>query len=130
MKRAFYAALIVLLWIAAAPLRLPAAAKEPSKPTKEECLACHSDASLTKEVDGKQVSLQVKEDGFNNSIHGAAFTCVDCHVDVKESPHTNSPAKISCAQCHADAVHAYQSGFHAKTLEKGGTTAARCADCH
>ena len=37
------------------------AAKPPKPPkiTDAECLACHADASMTKEVDGKQVSLAV-----------------------------------------------------------------------
>jgi len=33
--------------------------KQPPKPAAEECLACHSDASLTHDVDGKTVSLHV-----------------------------------------------------------------------
>src|SRR3954468_15467435 len=36
-----------------------------------ECLACHSDASLAKDVNGKAVSLHVDEGKFKNSIHGS-----------------------------------------------------------
>src|SRR4051812_39335542 len=48
-----------------------------------ECLACHSDASLAKDVDGKAVSLHVDEGKFKNSIHGSMFGCTDCHADIK-----------------------------------------------
>src|SRR3954454_13160981 len=82
-----------------------------------DCLACHSDPSMTKDVNGKQVSLAVDEKKFTASIHGSMFTCVDCHADVKEVPHSNTPTKPSCAQCHADQQKAYESGFHAKAIK-------------
>jgi cytochrome b subunit of formate dehydrogenase len=129
-QRAYYAFILFLIGIAAVVPSLFAAPKELPKPTNEECLACHADASLTKDVDGKQLSLQVKQDAFANSIHGMAFTCVDCHSDIKQSPHETTPAKVNCAQCHADAVQKYDAGFHSKSLHNGGTKAARCADCH
>ena len=62
-----------------------AQAKQPPKAAKftnADCLACHNDASLTKDENGKQVSLQVKEEQFKNSIHGSMFSCTDCHKDV------------------------------------------------
>src|SRR5689334_11132270 len=79
-----------------------AAAKQPPKPTANECLACHSDASLTHNVNGKPVSLHVDPQAFKDSIHGGMFTCVDCHTDVKNSAHETPPLKITCASCHAD----------------------------
>src|SRR5437868_15125620 len=60
---------------------------EPPKPTNEECLACHGDPTMTKDVGGKAVSISVNADAFKASIHGAMFACVDCHTDVKTSPH-------------------------------------------
>ncbi len=72
------------------------------KPTNDDCLTCHGDASLTKDVNGKTVSLHVDPEKFKNSMHGGMFSCVDCHTDVKTSPHENTPAKVSCATCHAD----------------------------
>ena len=64
------------------------------KPTNADCLACHGDATLTHEVNGKQVSLGVDEPKFNNSIHGAILTCVDCHDDLKSAPHEATPLKV------------------------------------
>lgn len=101
----------------------------PPKPTNEECLACHGDATMAKEVDGKQVSLYVNEEHFKNSIH-SMFNCVDCHTDVKQSPHETTPAKLSCAQCHAEQQAAYERSFHAQAHKKGDGLAATCVDCH
>jgi len=63
------------------------------KPKDADCLACHSDATLTKHVNGKKVSLYVDPVKMKGSIHGAMFSCVDCHKDVTESPHQAEPKK-------------------------------------
>ncbi len=104
-------------------------AKTP-KPTNEDCLACHNDSTLTTEVNGKSISLYVNADNFKNSIHGGMFACVDCHTDVKTSPHENTPAKISCSSCHSDEQAAYERSFHAKAIRAGDGKAATCVDCH
>src|SRR3954465_6697093 len=59
--------------------------KAPATPQDKsaECLACHSDPGLAKDVNGKAVSLHVDEGKFKNSIHGSMFGCTDCHKDVK-----------------------------------------------
>ena len=65
------------------------------KPKNDECLACHSDATLTKEVNGKQASLFVDESKLKHSVHGNLFTCVDCHTDVKDLAHHHAaPRKL------------------------------------
>ena len=107
-----------------------AANKPAPKPTNDDCLACHGDSTMTIEVNGKQVSLYVNADNFNSSIHGTMFTCVDCHSDVKKSPHETTPAKISCAQCHADQQAAYDRSYHAKAIKAGDGQAATCVNCH
>jgi cytochrome b subunit of formate dehydrogenase len=100
------------------------------KAKNEDCLACHSDATLTKEVNGKKVSLSVDEDKFKHSIHGGMFTCVDCHTDIKGPVHETTPKKVTCAQCHADAQEAYSHSYHAKTTKANGAPSANCEDCH
>jgi cytochrome b subunit of formate dehydrogenase len=107
-----------------------AAQKPAPKPSSEDCLACHGDSTLTHDVNGKTVSLYVNPDKFKDSIHGGMFTCVDCHQDLKSSPHENTPAKVSCAQCHADQQAAYDRSFHAKAIQSGDAKAATCTDCH
>jgi len=107
------------------------AAKPPtSKLTDDECLACHGDSTMTKDADGKPVSLYVNPKAFKNSIHGGMFSCVDCHTDVKTSPHQATPAKISCATCHADQQAAYDRSYHAQAITGGDKQAATCVSCH
>jgi len=100
------------------------------KPSNDDCLACHGDSTLTKDVDGKQVSLHVDPDHFKNSIHGTVLSCVDCHKGVKAEPHEAAPAKVTCAECHADEQAAYDRGYHAKANQSGEHKAATCEDCH
>jgi cytochrome b subunit of formate dehydrogenase len=96
----------------------------------KDCLACHSDSTLTKDVNGKQASLYVDESKFKHSIHGSMFACVDCHKDVKSLVHETAPQKITCAQCHADDQEAYSHSLHAKASKAGQPVAANCQDCH
>jgi cytochrome b subunit of formate dehydrogenase len=109
---------------------LHAAGTQHSKPTVEDCLACHGDPSLTHEVNGKPVSLYVNPQVFKDSIHGSMFTCVDCHTDVKTAGHETLPQKISCGTCHADEQAAYSRSFHAAAVQGGNAHAATCVDCH
>src|ERR1700741_3752351 len=64
------------------------------KPANADCLACHGDATLTHEVDGKPENLGVDEGKFTASIHGSILGCVDCHEDVKSAPHEVS--RLNC----------------------------------
>ena len=100
------------------------------KPTNADCLACHSDAGLAHDVNGKRVSLYVDPAKFKNSIHGGMFACVDCHSDVKTSPHESLPAKVSCAICHSDQEAAFDHSLHAKPRQDDTRPAATCTDCH
>jgi cytochrome b subunit of formate dehydrogenase/nitrate/TMAO reductase-like tetraheme cytochrome c subunit len=111
-------------------LSLAFTAQAQHKPKDEECLACHSDTTLTTDVNGKNVSLYVDPVRMKQSIHGGMFACVDCHKDIKSSPHETTPAKITCAQCHADAQSAYQHSFHATAKKPDGGVPATCIDCH
>jgi cytochrome b subunit of formate dehydrogenase len=114
------------------PLCAAAASKPKAapKPTNDDCLACHGDSTLTHDVNGKSVSLFVDPAKFKDSIHGSMFQCVDCHTDLKTAPHENTPAKVSCATCHADEQSAYDRSFHAKAIKDGDSHAASCVDCH
>jgi cytochrome b subunit of formate dehydrogenase len=103
---------------------------EPPQPTNEECLACHGDPTMTRDVGGKQISISVNPDAFKASIHGGMFACVDCHTDVKTSPHETTPARITCATCHADQQAAYDRSYHAKAIKEGDCQAATCVSCH
>ncbi len=112
------------------PAAAKTAPKAAPKPTNEDCLACHSDSGLSTERNGKTVSLHVDPDKFKASIHGNMFSCVDCHTDLKSSPHETTPAKVNCATCHADEQAVYDKSFHGKAIAAGDTKAATCIDCH
>jgi cytochrome b subunit of formate dehydrogenase len=127
-RMALYLAALLLLAGASS-----AAGKKPKLPTNDDCLACHQDASLSHDVNGKSVSLAVDPDKFKNSIHGGMFTCVDCHDDLKEATHSTTPKKVSCAKCHADSETAYQHSVHAGAIKAGGAIGDRaptCVSCH
>ncbi len=95
-----------------------------------DCLACHGDNTLTKDVNGKPVSLFVEEAKLKHSIHGSMLACVDCHTDVKSLAHDVPPKKVTCAQCHADAQTAYAHSTHALAAKVSTAPAASCSDCH
>jgi len=128
--RNLFAPGVALTFLLAAGALQAASKKDPPKPTVEECLACHSDATLSHEVNGKPVSLHVDPQRFKDSIHGSMFTCVDCHTDVKSSAHETPPQHITCATCHADQQAAYERSFHGKAVQGGNSNAATCVDCH
>ena len=94
-----------------------------SKPTNDDCLACHSDASM---VNGKEVH----GDAFKASIHGSMFSCVDCHTDIRSLPHDAGLVKPTCTTCHADEQKMFDNGVHGKALAAGNAKAANCESCH
>ncbi len=96
-------------------------ARAEHKPKDEDCLACHSDSTLSTEANGKKISLYVDAAKLKHSVHGSMFACVDCHKDVKSLAHETPPKKITCAQCHADAQDAYAHSMHAKASKAGKT---------
>jgi cytochrome b subunit of formate dehydrogenase len=98
-------------------------AAAPAKLTSDDCLACHSDASM---VNGKAVH----GDAFKASVHGSMFSCVDCHSSIKSLPHEANLPKPTCATCHADEKKAYDTGIHGKALAAGNNKVATCESCH
>jgi len=95
-----------------------------------DCLACHSDQTLTDGVNGKPESLYVDQKLLQHSVHGALFSCVDCHKDVKSLAHETRPKKVTCAECHTDAQDAYAHSTHARPSHPGNGPAATCVSCH
>ncbi len=100
------------------------------KARDKDCLVCHADTALTKDVHGKSISLYVDEKKLKHSIHGSMYSCVDCHSDVKATVHETTPKKITCVQCHEDAEASYARSVHVKASKAGRTPAAGCEDCH
>ncbi len=101
--------------------------------TREDCLACHSDSTLTKDGPGKTaISLFVKEHVLNGSTH-AKLACVSCHAgfNAEDVPHKAVITPVDCARCHTKA--AFKHPFHpevTKTLTSQRVPKVLCQECH
>jgi thiosulfate reductase cytochrome b subunit len=95
-----------------------------------ECLACHSDPSLTKtNAAGKEVSLFVDPKKFAASIHGKNL-CTSCHTGITSLPHPENLKPVRCSQCHRVEAEIYLQSDHGQAVHKGVPEAASCRDCH
>jgi cytochrome b subunit of formate dehydrogenase len=96
----------------------------------DDCLACHSDDSLTATRDGREISAFVDGAKLAAGAH-AGLACVDCHADLagQGDGHGDEVERVDCATCHDDPVASTARGIHSRTRDDG-TTAAACADCH
>jgi predicted CXXCH cytochrome family protein len=95
----------------------------------DECLACHSDKSLSMVKKGRTISLHVDGEIFGASAHGA-LECVSCHEGYVAGnlPHAAKPKAVSCVGCHEDAAKSATSIHGTKGVN--GRPAAVCVDCH
>ncbi len=125
----YFVALLLSTLLMTAPPANAKGAKSAAKMSNEDCLACHSDPTLTKDENGKQVSLHVDETKFKAGIH-SMFGCTDCHTGISAFPHDPAAAMPKCATCHADQQAAYDHGIHAKAAAAGNPNVANCQDCH
>ncbi len=121
----------LLVSLLTATVSLGSAAAAPKHPNIDDCMACHSDATL-KSARGK--SLFVAQDRFARSVHGAAgLSCVDCHsgFDPEAMPHRRKIAAVDCASCHADIGDKHAFHPELARAEKGGPVpSVACQSCH
>ncbi len=69
-------------------------------------------------------------DALHDGPH-ADLTCIRCHEDADELPHTALLKQARCDNgCHAPAAAAYRNGIHAEALADADDRAPGCADCH
>jgi cytochrome b subunit of formate dehydrogenase/uncharacterized protein with PIN domain len=96
-----------------------------------DCLACHSDPSMTTVRKGKKVSLFVDEKKMTPSVH-SGVACVDCHTDLKgkELPHDAPLQRVECGICHEEEQNLYSQCQHGQAVARGDELAPRCKDCH
>ncbi len=109
------------------PGRPPAAAQ-----SKADCLACHSDTSLTMEKGGTQRSIYVNEALLNASAH-RKLVCVACHpgFNPENVPHKEKIEEVNCLTCHKDVQ--FKHTFHpqlAKAIAAHEPPDVGCKDCH
>lgn len=97
--------------------------------SNEVCLSCHSDPDLSKEENGKKISLFVDEQKFTKSVHGSN-DCISCHEDIADVPHSENLQKVACANCHGDEGAIYEASTHGKAYAAKIPEAPTCATCH
>ncbi len=99
--------------------------------TNEDCLACHSDKSLTKTIKGKSVSLFVEKGTLKNSVH-KNVKCASCHkdADVAEFPHPENLKAVNCGSCHKEAEYQFGMSIHGQALKFNAPYAPDCKECH
>src|ERR1035437_8347968 len=100
-------------------------------PTNEDCLACHSDKTMTTKRGGRTVPLFVDQKNFGGSVH-AGLQCTSCHasLDGKDLPHSSPVAKVDCGSCHTDQAKQMAKSLHGKAAARGDQLAPRCVNCH
>ncbi len=103
-----------------------------SSQSRDDCLMCHSDESLTTERNGRTVSLYVDEAHFAGSVH-ERLVCVACHTgfNPEELPHKENIRPVNCMVCHTDAGRAH--AFHPQMANVRGREQdddKNCKTCH
>jgi hypothetical protein len=120
-----------LAWAGLLALLLGAASARAAEVANDECLACHSDKSLTTKRAARTVSLFVDGKKFSASVHNA-LSCTSCHADLagKDLPHTTPLARVECGTCHSDEQKQHAHSLHGKAIARGDPLAPHCVDCH
>jgi formate dehydrogenase gamma subunit len=113
--------------VAALALLLPSVGVLAQK--NADCLACHSDKTMTKSG-GK--SLYVRESILKATSHGQ-LGCTDCHLglDISKTPHAAKIQPVMCVNCHSDARSKHTA--HKSQVPASGSPAqvsASCKNCH
>ncbi len=121
-----------LIWTAAFLLLAVILPRPSFAQTRDDCLACHSDSSMTTEKKGKKVTLFVDATVLDRSPH-KKLVCVACHAgfDPQNVPHKEKIQPVDCKTCHKDAPLKHQ--FHPQMNLAGGVKGksdVSCKDCH
>ncbi len=100
--------------------------------TRDDCLMCHSDADLTAERDGSEVSLYVDAAVLDKSPH-RKLVCVACHTrfNPEEMPHKKNIRPVDCLTCHkgVELKHSFHPQL-AAAIAAGEDPDISCKDCH
>jgi hypothetical protein len=83
----------------------------------EECIGCHN-------LQSTKSRLAINVDSFSKSVHGEGTDCGDCHTQVEDESHTQSPGSgvVDCTQCHD------QENRHGLNSTTGNRP--QCSACH
>ncbi len=95
------------------------------------CLKCHKKDDVHKIVDGESISLKVKQEEIEASVH-KNIPCVKCHSDV--NPNLKRPCrpvgKVDCSNCHAKISDEYFASGHGQDYLEKNINVPYCVDCH
>jgi cytochrome b subunit of formate dehydrogenase len=117
----------LVLALLAACFAAGARAQTSSKPSNDECLACHTNG-IAATMATVSRPLDVDRGKLTRSVHGGTLACVDCHRDITSLPHPSTLKKVGCSTCHAVTHRAWAGSVHARIVQHG--PAATCQDCH
>ncbi|MEN8229823.1 MAG: cytochrome c3 family protein [Bacteroidota bacterium] len=97
----------------------------------EDCMMCHEDPDLTKERNGRTVSMFIDTTIFAGSVHHNN-SCVSCHsdIDVDDLPHPEDLQPVNCGTCHTEPMANNTRGVHGQALLMNDPHAPSCKECH
>ncbi len=97
----------------------------------EDCMMCHEDPDLTKERNGRTVSMFIDTSVFSGSVHHSN-SCVSCHsdIDVDDLPHPENLNPVNCGSCHTEQMANNRRGTHGQALLMNDPNAPSCKECH
>lgn len=105
-------------------------AAESSK-SNDLCFSCHSNEAMTINYQGKEISLFVDKEAFENSVHGN-LKCTVCHSGTDSFPHKTEYSSDfrqqmleSCNTCHGDVYQQYKNSTHSQF-----GNLVSCITCH
>lgn len=101
-----------------------------AQPSDDDCMLCHNDSTLTKQLpDGQTISLFVDPNTYASGVH-AGLGCVACHDDITEVPHAEDLKDVNCAACHEQEAEVYAKSLHGIAVQNQDPLAPKCSDCH
>ena len=119
--------LLLALPALADPLPGPASASPSARLLRDDslCLGCHN----------PRIDVEV----IRTSAHDR-LTCVDCHRDIENVPHSTEPSSADCDRCHYQESYREFVGpgaetgalprLHQAAAEEGATGLPTCVTCH
>ncbi len=120
-----------LVWVGLVLLLVSAGVARAVDASNDDCLACHSDKTMSTKRGARTVSLFVDGKKFSSSVH-AALSCTSCHADLagKDLPHEPGVAPVQCGTCHSDEQKQHAASLHGKAVARGDPLAPHCVNCH
>ena len=122
-----------------------AATRDPVLAQNNTCLACHAQTGVRMRFkDGSEKSVALDPKAWDDSTHGKALSCLDCHHELGSRKHPSATQypkfasakeyslqhSRSCEHCHAVYYSRVQDSIHSKLLKAGNDKAPTCTDCH